>query len=122
MSEYRLPKRMRTDLSSRFIKMSQAKTSSKYEVLNFGIGEDTSLLNKSTVDLIYKELNTNESLGYSDNICPELVEAFSSYAKRNYGVERREYCDYDGYKIRSKPLGHFACRFLFKCLSHFSRL
>ena len=90
MSEYRLPKRMRTDLSSRFIKMSQAKTSSKYEVLNFGIGEDTSLLNKSTVDLIYKELNTNESLGYSDNICPELVEAFSSYAKRNYGVELKE--------------------------------
>lgn len=88
MSNYRLATRLqKNDLSSRFIKMGQVKATSSFSLLNFGIGEDKTLVEKSMIERIYRDLKKDGSLTYSDNKCNELVSAFIKYAYINYGVE-----------------------------------
>lgn len=81
-----IAKRVREfDYSNRFSDLYFIK-STKYPLLDFGIGEDLSIIGNYERHLLENILRDPKIFGYSENYEDGLLEAFISFAYKNYGI------------------------------------
>lgn len=73
------------DYANRFAPFTACR-SELARVLNFGIGQDTDLVEEADKRLLENFFGDSAAYGYSEGECPELLQSFASFAYRNYGV------------------------------------
>lgn len=74
------------DYENRFAPFTACK-SAVSKILNFGIGQDTDLVDEEIQILLKKSFDEKTNYGYSEAECPELKTSFQRYAFKHYGTE-----------------------------------